>query len=151
MYQFSKHSIPNCHVVFGYVDSPSSKGLALAEKYPGLIHFYKDERTSDQKVYVPSIRPHILKKFFQEFPELGKEVFYHDSDIFLVSVPDFTSLLHDKFGYVSDTISYIGYNYLKEVSNRYKKKYLDLPDNDLIHKMVKQTLHSYLGLVFHYL
>jgi hypothetical protein len=137
MYQFSKHSIPNCYAVFGYIDKPSPKALALSEKYPGLIHFYKDERTSDQKIYVPSIRPHILKKFFQEFPELGKEVFYHDSDIFLVSLPDFPSLLQDEFGYVSDTISYIGYNYLKDVSNRYKKKYPDLPDNDLIHKMVE--------------
>lgn len=136
MYQFSKHNLPNCHAVFGYNDSPSYKGLALAEKYPGLIHFYKDERTPDQKVYIPSIRPHLLKKFFHEFPELGKEVFYHDSDIFLVSLPDF-SLLQDEFGYVSDTVSYIGYNYLRDCSNRYKAKYPELPDNDLIHKMVE--------------
>jgi len=137
MYQFSKHAIPNCHVVFGYDNVPSSKGISLAEKYPGLIHFYKDTRTSEQKKYIPSIRPHILKKFFQDFPQLGKEVFYHDSDIFLVSLPDFQSLLQDDYGYVSDTISYIGYNYLKDCSQRYKTKYPELPENDLIHKMVE--------------
>jgi len=137
MYQFSKHNIPNCHAVFGYVDQPSAKGLALSEKYPGHIHFYKDTRISSQKKYIPSIRPHILKKFFRDFPELGKEIFYHDSDIFLVSLPDFPSLLQDNFGYVSDTISYIGYNYLCGVSNRYKTKYPEIPDNDLLHKMLE--------------
>ena len=137
MYQFSKHNLPNCHAVFGYNDSPSSKGLALAEKYPGLIHFYKDTRTSEQKNYIPSIVPHLLKQFFQEFPEWSKCVFHHDSDIFLVSLPDFASLLQDNIGYVSDTISYIGYNYLKGCSNRYKEKYPELPENDLIHKMVE--------------
>ena len=118
MYQFGTRSITNCHAVFGYDNTPSSKGLALAEKYPGRIHFYKDTRTSEQKTYIPSIRPHILKKFFQDFPELGKEVFYHDSDIFVVTVPDFPLLLSDEFGYVSDTVSYIGYNYIKDCSNR---------------------------------
>jgi hypothetical protein len=137
MYQFSTRSISNCHAVFGYDKTPSPKGLALAEKYPGRIHFYKDSRTSEQKTYIPSIRPHILKKFFQDFPELGKEVFYHDSDIFIVTVPDFPLLLSDDVGYVSDTISYIGYNYIKDCSKRYKAKYPDLPENDLIHKMIE--------------
>ena len=136
LYQFSKHNIENCHVLFGYETKPSAKGLELALKYPGQIHHYKDERTSDQRVYVPSIRPHLLKKFFSEFPELGKAVFYHDSDIFLVHPPDFNSFLTDDIGYLSDTISYIGYNYLTECSSRYTTKYPELPKNDLLLKMI---------------
>jgi hypothetical protein len=41
----------------------------------------------------------------------------------------------NKTGYVSDTRNYIGYNYIKNCSDRYKKKYQNLPDNDIFYKM----------------
>lgn len=138
LHQFSKHNIlDHCYAIFGYVgNSVSQKGLELAKKYPNQIKFYKDERTYDQKKYIPSIRPHILKKFFAEFPDLGMNVFYHDSDIFLVHLPKFELFLKDDIGYLSDTVSYIGYKYLEECSKRYKEKYPELEENDLTKKMV---------------
>jgi hypothetical protein len=133
LYQFSKHGIKDrCYAVFGYTDKPSDYIVGLSKIYN--VVWYKDERTS--KKYIPSIRPHILKKFFKDRPELGKNVFYHDSDIFLVKLPKF-ELMADDVGYVSDTISYIGYNYIEECAGRYKKKYPMLPKNDLVTKMCK--------------
>jgi hypothetical protein len=44
-------------------------------------------------------------------------------------------MLNDNIGYLSDTISYIGYNYIKECSDRYKQKYPELPENDLLSLM----------------
>jgi hypothetical protein len=138
MYQFSKFGIiDNCHVLFGYSgDSPSEGGLKLQKMYKN-IHFYKDERVD--KKYIPTIRPHILAKFFNEFPALGKNVFYHDSDILFVTLPDFASMLNDDIGYLSDTISYIGYNYIMECCKRYKEKFSELADDDLFIGMCKEV------------
>ena len=137
LYQFSKHGIKdNCYALFGYSGSkPSSYGVALAEKYKGRVLFYKDERTPAQRVYVPSVRPHILKQFFQEKPHLAKNVFYHDSDIFLVKLPKFEIMFGDDIGYLSDTISYIGYNYIVSCGNRYNAKHPSVSETDLVEKM----------------
>jgi len=136
LYQFSKSGIRDqCYALFGYTDNPSEYALDLAKKYKGRILFYKDERNTDESAYVPSIRPHILKKFFKDYPHLGKNVFYHDSDIFLVKLPDFELMLNDDIGYLSDTVSYIGYNYLADCSQRYKDKHPQLKDLDLVKKM----------------
>jgi hypothetical protein len=136
MYQFAKHGIADkCYAVFGYSgNEPSPYIVKLAKTYN--IVWYKDERdTTKPNFYVPSIRPHILKKFFKDRPELGKNVFYHDSDIFLVKLPRFDPMLHDDIAYLSDAISYIGYDYIVGVSKRYKEKYPELPDNDILTRM----------------
>jgi hypothetical protein len=136
MYQFAKHGIADkCYAVFGYRgDGPSKYIVNLSKKYN--IVWYKDERDINvSNYYIPSIRPHILKKFFNERPELGKNVFYHDSDIFLVKMPPFEKMLGDDVGYLSDTESYIGYDYIVDCSKRYKSVYPNLPDNDILTKM----------------
>jgi hypothetical protein len=138
MYQFSKFGIiDNCHVLFGYSgDSPSEGGLKLQKMYKN-IHFYKDERVD--KTYIPTIRPHILAKFFNEYPYLGKNVFYHDSDILFVRLPNFTLLLNDNISYLSDTVSYIGYNYIIECGKRYREKHPQLTETDLLLGMCKEA------------
>ena len=136
LYQFAKHGIADrCYAIFGYRDKPSEYALNLSRKYKHIL-LYKDTRPiSVPNYYIPSIRPHLLKQFFKEFPELGASVFYHDSDIFLVHMPRFDLLLADNNGYVSDTISYIGYNYINGCQKRYKEKYPAIPENDLLTRM----------------
>ena len=138
MYQFSKFGIiDNCHVLFGYTgEGPTEGGLKLKKMYKN-IHFYKDERLD--KTYIPTIRPHILAKFFKEFPYLGKNVFYHDSDILFVKLSNFSLLLNDNISYLSDTISYIGYNYIMECCKRYKDKYEELAEDDLFLGMCNEA------------
>lgn len=134
LYQFKQHGIlDRCYAIFGYKgNGPSAYVTNLAKKYPNVLS-YKDDRV--EKTYVPSIRPHILAKFFKDRPELGNNVFYHDSDIFLVKLPRFDLMLNDTVGYLSDTISYIGYNYIRDCGILYKAKYPELPDDDIFHKM----------------
>jgi len=140
LYQFAKHGIADrCYALFGYTgDAPSEYATNLAKRSvcPN-IKFYKDER--EQKDYAPSIRPHVMAKFFKENPNLGKNVFYHDSDIFLTKLPRFDLMLqpHDNISYVSDTISYIGYEYIKECSTRYKSAHPKLPDLDIFNNMCR--------------
>jgi hypothetical protein len=133
LYQFAKHGISDrCYAVFGYKDSPSNELIALSKKYEHII-MYRDDRVN--RHYVPNIVPHLLAKFFQDHPDLGKNVFCHDSDILLVHLPKFELLLNDDVAYLSDTISYIGTDYIKDCSRRYREKHTDIPDDDLLVKM----------------
>ena len=135
LYQFAKHGIiDRCYALFGYKgQEPSKYALELSKRYPN-IKFYKDTRKMPN-AYSPSIRPNILAQFFKEYPDLGKNVFYHDSDIFLVKMPRFDQMLNDDIAYLSDTISYIGYNYIKICSERYKSTYPQLKNNDIFFGM----------------
>ena len=132
LHQFKKHNIQSqCYAVFGYRGkNPSEYSQKLAKDYN--IICYKDESNSS---YIPTIRPRLLEQFFRDYPDLGKNVFYHDSDIFIVKLPKFENMLNSNMGYVSDTVSYIGYKYISDCSKRYKEKYPDLPDDDIFHKM----------------
>ncbi|WP_312338162.1 glycosyltransferase family 2 protein [Sphingobacterium sp.] len=70
------------------------------------FYFYTDDRLN--KIYQPTVRPHIIKKHFLKFPYLENEaIFYHDADIIFRSLPDFEALLNDDVWYLSDTRSYI--------------------------------------------
>jgi hypothetical protein len=132
MHQFSQHGIQKqCWAVFGYKGhQPSVYARHLATKYN--IVCYKDVSDND---YVPCVRPRLLEKFFKDHPRFGKHVFYHDSDIFLVKMPNFAPMFKTSMAYLSNTISYIGYNYIEECAKRYKEAYPELPDNDLLRKM----------------
>lgn len=137
LYQFSKHNILHrCYALVGHKEvEPSEYAKILKQKYPDNIIFYRDERPTD--FYSPAIRPHLLAKFFKEHPELGKNVFYHDSDIFIVKLPRFDLMLgsDNKTIYLSDTRSYIGYEYIKTCAKRYKDIYHALPDLDIFNGM----------------
>ena len=93
LYQFAKHGIiDNCYAVFGYKDEPTERLLELESKYKN-IKYYKDDRTKESREYTPTIRPYLFAKFFYNYPELKKNAFCHDSDIFIVTMPKFQSLL----------------------------------------------------------
>lgn len=137
LYQFAKHGkdiSDRCYALIGYRDKPSVFAQNLAKKNSN-VRLYKNE--SKYTNYVPIIRPHILAKFFKENPTLGKNVFYHDSDIFLTKLPRFDLMLKDDINYLSDTISYISYRYIKQCSNKYKDVHKQLQDQDIFYGMCK--------------
>lgn len=88
--------------------------IELKEKYPKVnFHIYLDTR-KDIK-YISSIRPHILKKHFKKHGWKYKGTFmYHDCDIVLTKPLNITDKLCgcDPNCYLSDTKSYIGYDYI---------------------------------------
>jgi hypothetical protein len=137
LYQFAKHGIQDrCYALFGHRGSaPSSAALEIARKFKN-VKFYRDDRNrAGPHYYIPTIRPHLLKKFFAEHPHLGASVFYHDSDIFLVRLPRFELMLADNNDYVSDTISYIGYNYIQSCQTRYNAKHAAAAADPLLPRM----------------
>jgi hypothetical protein len=91
----------------------SEEWSKLANGYAARFFFYDDTR--ETKHYISSIRPNILKQHFKEFPDLNQRaIFYHDCDIVITKFPDFLEEYteDDNNWYISDTISYIGHDYI---------------------------------------
>jgi hypothetical protein len=121
IHNFMKVGInPNwIEVLFAYDSEVSKEGRELANKYPYVRFFFykKSEINRNNHGYIPILRPDILNQHFKIYTNLSKEsIFYHDSDIIFRELPDFDSLTVDNIWYLSDTVSYIGSNYIKSKS-----------------------------------
>ena len=112
-------------VLFAYDYQISEEGRKLADRYPYVRFFFykKSDVSKNNEGYIPMIRPDILSQHFKIFKNLEKEpIFYHDSDIIFRELPNFDSLSKDKFWYLSDTVSYIGSEYIKSKSENLLKE-----------------------------
>ena len=92
------------------------------------FHYYEDTREYPIS-YISSIRPNVLKQHFQAFPELSQEtIFYHDCDVVFSRFPLFLHNYQQKDNnwYVSDTISYIGHDYILSKGDDVLKKMCDI-------------------------
>jgi hypothetical protein len=120
-------------MLFGLQGDEPSDGLKkLAEKYN--VHYYKDTRI--RKYYPPSLKPHLIWKYLKDNPT--DKFFLHDSDILFRKLPDFSKFNGDKI-YLSDTKSYIGYQYLLDCCQRYKEKFPQTQDRELIRWMMDEV------------
>ena len=112
---FLKHNIPPSaiHIVSSYTNDVPVEWLKLQDKFREVgFFFYRDQRI--RPVYVSSIRPHILKQHFLEHSYLKDDaIFYHDCDIVFTRPNTWEPFLNDDIWYLSDTIGYIGANYIK--------------------------------------
>jgi len=102
-----------------------AKNLELVKKIEAkfkLVKFYYYEDTRILKNYLSSIRPHCLAKHWKANPSdiKSKIVFYHDCDMIFTKHPKFfyEDLNIDDYSWlVSNTQSYIGYNYIKNIDH----------------------------------
>lgn len=120
IHNFMKVGInPNwIEVLWAYDSSPSTELINLASRYPYVRFFFYKKTQIENYGYIPVLRPDILEQHFAKFPTLrGETVFYHDSDIIFRSLPNFDAMHSDCFWYLSDTVSYIGADYIKSKSN----------------------------------
>ena len=124
----------NIHVLFIILEgeTPSNESLEL-KSFGVNVHHYKDTR--HHKIYIPTLRPLLLSNWLRDYPQFSKKYFYHDSDIVFRVLPDFNSLVDDDVCYLSDTKSYIGYEYIKLCCERYKNEYPYLKEDDLLFNM----------------
>lgn len=87
------------------------KGFPLVNFY-----FYDDDRTA--KHYPPSIYFHLLKKHFQNSDQLhGETLFLHDCDMVFTRTTEFHQLESGSAWYLSDTNSYLNYDYIQTKGN----------------------------------
>lgn len=138
------------HILVWYPERRSGEldaWRALQDKYPETRFFFYPDSGVNLALYVSQLRPHTIKKHFEKFPTLNKEViFYHDSDIIFNYLPDFEQLIHDNINWQSDCSGYLDYAYLER-----KEKEGNIPDNIAIKAMAKignvslETIKSYTG------
>lgn len=124
------------HVVLGIVkegDKPSLESLKLKEFGINVHHFF-DLRI--KKHYIPSIKPYLISQWIQLNPKHGELFFLHDADIIFRKLPDFNKILNDEFCYLSDTIGYIGHDYIIDCCRRYEFKHPTTEQNQLLQEMV---------------
>lgn len=116
IHNFRKYNLSDkMHVVVFYRgDKYKDYWNKLVESYQEVKFFFYKDQGAEINPYIPVLRPHILKQLFKENPELKDyAVFYHDSDICFTGDINFQKLAKGDTWYLSDTVSYIGANYLK--------------------------------------
>jgi hypothetical protein len=136
-HNFIEMGIEPCqiHVVFGLTNGqkePSKGALELCD-YGFNVHFYYDDRIG--KNYIPSIKPYLISRWLYEHPQYGKVFFLHDADIIFRELPDFDKLMSDNVCYLSDTIGYIGYNYIMDCCKRYENVHPKSEKGQLLSEM----------------
>lgn len=119
---FNIHEKHNIHCVFAYNKNESDWEQKvdliqkLKNKYKGFATFFFYQDTRQYPIsYISSIRPNCLKQHFLHNKELeNSRIFYHDCDVVFTNYPTFLDNIDevDENWYVSDTISYIGYDYI---------------------------------------
>src|SRR5258705_1291336 len=100
-------------VLFGYdKEKGINKNVFTAFKNSkASFHFIPDCRCELNKSYVSSIRPYLLKFFFTH-TKIVDDLFYHDCDIIFNRLPDFNKMSVENKVQLSDTVSYIGAEYI---------------------------------------
>lgn len=124
-------------VIFMCNGKPSEAARFLQQKYNTCrFFFYEDDR--HDKTYIPSVKPWGFFKHLQQYPDLNKEaIFYHDSDIIFISKINEMMFERDDIWYLSDTVSYIGYNY---IASKGKEQLLDMLD---VFKLERNVVKQY--------
>jgi hypothetical protein len=85
----------------------------LASHYSSVRFFFYQDTREQPIYYISSVRPNVLKQHFKAHPELESEaIFYHDCDIVFTQTPNWTPFLNDRIWYLSNTNSYINYDYI---------------------------------------
>jgi len=133
---FREHNLSDkMHILVWYPQTGLDPGWKkLVGKYREVkFFFYKDEGV-DFNLYIPQLRPHILKMHFKGRAEelKGKVIFYHDSDILFNYLPDFDYLCQGDINWQSDTSSYLDYTYLTQ-----KEKQGAIPEGTVVNKLAE--------------
>lgn len=117
--ELEKKATIQCLFAYNKTEKDWERNLDIIKKvekrYNGLASFFYYEDTRVYPVsYISSIRPNILKQHYKKYSDLINErVFYHDCDIVFTKFPEFLfSTPQNDSWFVSDTTSYIGYEYI---------------------------------------
>jgi len=115
----------------------------LATHY-NMVRFFFYEDTREKPInYISSIRPNIIKQHFRKHPELQYEaIFYHDCDILFTKKPNFDQFLDDDIWCLSNTNSYINYDYIMSKGQDVYDKMCEIVK---MPKMIPKLLNNHSG------
>ncbi len=107
------YSAEDIHVVGCYLEEIPDSWIRLQEKFVD-VNFFLYEDNMGECNYPPAIQSYMLEEHFKRHPELSNNaVFFHDCDFIFTRYFDFSPYLNDDKWYFSDTVSYIGAEYIK--------------------------------------
>jgi hypothetical protein len=113
IHNFASLGYKNIDIVAGYQDEIPESWNKLYQTYSDIARFFFYKDTMGDCNYPPAIQAHLLQKHFKKHPDLTNDAFFfHDADFVFTKYMDFTPYLQDNTWYFSDTISYIGYDYI---------------------------------------
>jgi len=144
---FIKHGInPNnidILVAWNPNDLTASVGVwdELISYYRSVRFFFYQDTRQHPIHYISSIRPNILKQHFKAHPQLKSEaIFYHDCDIVFTKTPNWNRFLNDNIWYLSNTNSYINYDYIKSKEHNVYEKMCEIVGiNPIIPKLMNSN------------
>lgn len=118
-------------LVFSFDGKPFSGEFArINDKYPeAKFFFYPDEGNQISRLvqmfgYPAIFRPYILKKHWEDHPEMeSTSFFYTDTDVIFRKPIDFDKFLKDDVCYLSDVKSYMNADY-------FQSKYMEVKDEN---------------------
>lgn len=117
---FMKHGVnPNKIDILCSIDNEVPAEWRILQQSYNTVRFFFYKDTREDKSYVPSIYFNLMKQHMMSHPELREErLFLHDSDIVFTRPPEVSWIQdHDKVWYMSDTNSYINYDYIQQKGN----------------------------------
>lgn len=143
---FIKHGVnPNkidilCSIENGIVP----REWRILQQTYNTVRFFFYEDTREDRSYVPSVYFNLMKNHLIHHPELKEErLFLHDSDIVFTRPPEVDWVKpQDKVWYMSDTNSYINYDYIQQKGNDI---YEDMCTIIGIDKLVPRVMNSNSG------
>lgn len=111
MFNFKKFGIEDKAIVLiGYNPQigVSKKALEFKDSTTAMVLFLPDTRDLSDRLYTPSIRPHLIKQLYIIHPDLleNRAVMYHDCDIIFIRLPRVKDLVTKRKIYVSDINKY---------------------------------------------
>lgn len=129
-------------ILLGYDTIIPEEWSILQQHYNTVrFFFYKDTRTD--KSYIPSIYFNLMKQHILAHPELKDEVlFTHDSDIVFTKPVNFRYLEEGDAWYISDTKSYLNYDYIQSKGDDI---YQDMCEIVGIDKRIPKLMNSNTG------
>jgi hypothetical protein len=112
---FKKHGInPNfIDIVCGIENGKIPENWIKLANHYNTVRFFFYEDSREDKGYAPSIYFNLLKQHVKARDDVKFEILYlHDSDIVFTKTPDFSEMEKGNAWYLSDTNSYINYDYV---------------------------------------
>lgn len=145
IHNFTKMGInpADIHIVCGIDnDIIPADWLKMQDAYKSVNFFFYND-TREDKLYIPAIYFHLMKKHLSANENLSREVlFIHDSDIIFTKKVDFSSMIPGNVWYMSDTNSYINYFYIQSKGNDIYEGMCDIIGID---KLIPKLMNSNSG------
>ncbi len=117
-------------IVLGYNSDIgiNEKAKEFADRTLATVIFIEDTRNMSERLYMPSIQFHLIKKLYGDHVRLfdNQKVFFHDADMLFTMLPNVADFDDFSKVYMSDTISYIGANYIKSKSPKLLKEMCEI-------------------------